>query len=222
MITTIVFDLDDTLYMEREFVISGFRAVDAWLSENRGVRHFFPAAWKAYSLGVRGNIFNIAFDLMGIRDPWLINDCVRVYRDHKPQISILPEAQEVIDFYKDNKNLAIITDGLASVQGGKVAALNLPAMIPHIILTGALGEGMGKPHPAAYENVMQHYGVEGMNCVYIGDNPNKDFITARQLGWQTIRIRRPHSEHGYLSLCKEKEADISISHLLEIKGIIPA
>ena len=34
--TIIVFDLDDTLYSERQFAISGFRACERWLEANHG------------------------------------------------------------------------------------------------------------------------------------------------------------------------------------------
>ena len=33
MASVIVFDLDDTLYLERDFVRSGFAAVDRWVSD---------------------------------------------------------------------------------------------------------------------------------------------------------------------------------------------
>ena len=44
MIRTVVFDLDDTLFPEREFVLSGFAAVDAWLRNNRAITGFAERA----------------------------------------------------------------------------------------------------------------------------------------------------------------------------------
>ena len=34
---TVVFDLDDTLFAERDYVLSGFRAVDEWIRRERRV-----------------------------------------------------------------------------------------------------------------------------------------------------------------------------------------
>ena len=55
---TLVFDLDDTLYAERDFVISGFHAVDLWLRERRGVKGFAEAAGKIFAAGRRCRIFD--------------------------------------------------------------------------------------------------------------------------------------------------------------------
>ena len=55
----VVFDLDDTLYLERDYVRSGFRAVDAWLA-SRGILGFFGEAWANFENGLRGKAFDRA------------------------------------------------------------------------------------------------------------------------------------------------------------------
>ena len=37
----VIFDLDDTLFPERTYVLSGFRAVGDWISETYSIRGFF-------------------------------------------------------------------------------------------------------------------------------------------------------------------------------------
>jgi putative hydrolase of the HAD superfamily len=54
------------------------------------------------------------------------------------------------------------------------------------------------------------------DCVYIGDNPNKDFITARKLGMGTVRIVRDVGDHMQTRLGKEYEADAVIYSLTEL------
>jgi putative hydrolase of the HAD superfamily len=38
-------------------------------------------------------------------------------------------------------------------------------------------------------------GYNGDECVYVADNPIKDFIGPKALGWGTVRIRRKQGLH---------------------------
>jgi putative hydrolase of the HAD superfamily len=55
-----VFDLDDTLYEERTYVVSGFRAVAGFLSDRFGVDFHESLEWMLAELekAGRGRIFN--------------------------------------------------------------------------------------------------------------------------------------------------------------------
>lgn len=54
----VVFDIDDTLYLERDYVRSGFLAVEGIVAERFAARGFADQAWAAFERGVRGTIFN--------------------------------------------------------------------------------------------------------------------------------------------------------------------
>lgn len=41
MIKVVVFDLDDTLFPEHEFVLSGFRVVSNWVTTQYSITGFF-------------------------------------------------------------------------------------------------------------------------------------------------------------------------------------
>jgi putative hydrolase of the HAD superfamily len=62
----VVFDADDTLYLEREYVRSGFRAVGGWVHAALGVSSFYKAARRHFEAGRRGDIFNVALEGLGI------------------------------------------------------------------------------------------------------------------------------------------------------------
>jgi putative hydrolase of the HAD superfamily len=38
-------------------------------------------------------------------------------------------------------------------------------------------------------------GGDGVRLVYVGDNPAKDFLAPNQLGWTTVQVKRPTTEH---------------------------
>ncbi len=92
---------------------------------------------------------------------------------------------------KKKYRLGIITDGPTVQQSAKVTALRLESRVHEIILTDELGRGFDKPHPRSFELMAERLGVEHDACVYVADNPAKDFVAPCALGWQTIRIVRP-------------------------------
>jgi putative hydrolase of the HAD superfamily len=86
-----------------------------------------------------------------------------------------------------------VTDGPVISQSRKCEALGLQALASPVVLTGILGEKFHKPQPGAFELVAGQ--VEARMYVYVADNPVKDFTAPRQLGWQTVRIRREGGLH---------------------------
>ena len=210
----VVFDIDDTLYLERDYVRSGFETVDEYLRASHGVDGFAAKAWALFELGVRGRIFDQA--LQQLRQPELLDrvpHLVRVYREHCPGIRLLPEVNGVIAGIGAQCSLAIISDGPANSQRRKLEALGLPNLIKDIILTNEHGEDRAKPNPWAYEELERRFRVPGCACVYLGDNPAKDFIGARGRGWRTVRVRRNGGLHFHAKAEPGYEADFEATTL---------
>jgi putative hydrolase of the HAD superfamily len=185
--------MDDTLYLERDYVRSGFLAVDGWLATNCGIEGFFHQAWRFFEIGARGTIFNRVLEIHGIYDPVIIKKLVDVYRRHKPNIGLSPDARRFL--IKHNKEtLALITDGPAVSQWAKIKALNLENHVDKLIVTEELGLGCCKPNIKPF--LLAQEGFDPDTCIYIGDNPSKDFQGPKNLNWrQSVRIRREGSLH---------------------------
>ena len=112
----------------------------------------------------------------------------------------MPDAFEFISSH-DVRDLAIITDGYPNVQWGKIKALNIDNLVGQIIVTGDWGQAFWKPHHRAFIKISQDH--KPTECVYIGDNPKKDFKAPEELGWlPSIRIRREKSLHYALDTPK--------------------
>jgi putative hydrolase of the HAD superfamily len=121
---------------------------------------------------------------------------VRAYRSHKPRIELFPDARRFIDQARSLAlPMALITDGPAQSQRAKIDALALEDAFAPIVVTAELGQGLSKPHPAAFELVEETLG-RGLNYIYIADNPLKDFLAPNRLGWTSIRIQRPGGLHS--------------------------
>lgn len=191
----IVLDVDDTLYLERDYVRSGFVAVGELVSSQLGIDGIGHTLWSGFVAGVRGDAFDRALLHHGCEpSPDLIRELVDCYRAHRPAIHLLPDAARLLDRLA-GRRLAAITDGPVNSQRAKVEALGLEARADPVVLTGELGPGRSKPDPAAYVLVEQHSGLDPDRHVYIGDNPTKDFVTPLDRGWTPVRIRRPDSLH---------------------------
>jgi len=190
----VVFDIDDTLYLERDYVHSGFDAVGRWAANCFQIGDFGERCWKLFTMGHRGSIFDDVLNEMG-REPSreLISALVETYRTHTPSISLAPDASEALTEIGRAATIAIVSDGPLASQSRKVEALGLCSRAAPIVLTEALGSEFRKPHPKGFEQVQQRRPADLF--VYVADNPRKDFTAPRDLGWITIRVRRPCGLH---------------------------
>jgi putative hydrolase of the HAD superfamily len=194
----VVFDIDDTLYLERDYVRSGFHAVGALARQVLGVPDLADRAWAAFEDGVRSTVFDVALAQCGVEvTPELIAQLVARYREHLPDIKLLEDARACLDRlgHVAAVTMAVVTDGPLASQQAKARSLGLATWSQDVIFTEALGAGFGKPDPRAFELVEQRFGVTGDRCVYVADNPGKDFAAPHQLGWMTIRVRRATGLH---------------------------
>lgn len=215
-----VFDLDDTLYPESSFVRSGFRSVSRKINTLYGIDGFYEIANNLYEEGIRGKIFNLALLELGLEeDQDLIQQLVKVYRTHEPSLQLHEDAQWLIDNLY-GKPCGIITDGYLEVQQRKVRALNLEKCFNTIIYSDSFGKQNWKPSPVPYQEMMRLNALPGKSCIYVADNPTKDFVTAKRLGWLTIQIMRPDGEYANVSVDKPFQADILIDSLYEVPNLL--
>lgn len=217
----LVFDLDDTLFPEHEFVRSGFQAVANWLEQKYSITNFFAVASNLFKQGIRGKVFNLALEEMGVKcDQEIITELLQVYREHFPKISLHDDAKCAISYFHGQKKLAIITDGYLRVQQNKVQALRLETDFDWILYTDFYGKDCWKPSPISYLKVMEWSQASGSECVYVGDNPSKDFVTAKQLDWLTIQICRESGEYANVIISDCYKADLKIQSLIDLMEII--
>ena len=209
MITTVVFDLDDTLYDEIEYCKSGFSAVAEFLantvSSMTETKHISAALWEQFSTGNRTKTFNAVLDELELSyDDELILELIEVYRRHKPKITLPPNSRDALRELSTKYTLALLTDGFLPGQQLKVQALGIEKYFKSIVYTEQLGREFWKPSPVGFEKILQSLEARPENTVYIADNEKKDFIAPNKLGFATIQILRPARLHT--SVCGEAGA----------------
>ncbi|MBV4430578.1 HAD family hydrolase [Clostridium tyrobutyricum] len=216
----IIFDLDDTLYREKDFVEGAFKYVCKYLSMQYelNVNKLYEDINDILKKHGRGRIFNILCRKYNIVED--INTLVNIYRNSLPQIDLYEDAVNFFEKYSGKYSFGIITDGKASVQWNKIGLLNLKKYVDGIIVTHDYGKKYWKPNSFVYLKMAQYFECRPEECVYIGDNPNKDFIGARAIGMNTIRIIRKSGDHMNTFLDSSKEADFNINSMDELQNII--
>jgi putative hydrolase of the HAD superfamily len=113
------------------------------------------------------------------------------------------------------RRFAVLTDGPPVCQANKVAALGLDRQAEPVVLTGAYGDGFGKPHPRGFQEIAERSGANRL--VYVADNPTKDFAAPRQLGWTTVRVRRPGGLHA--NLPDGTDVDVVVEDLRDLLNV---
>ncbi|MHC4556412.1 MAG: HAD family hydrolase [Planctomycetota bacterium] len=222
MITTVVFDLDDTLYDEIEYCKSGFAAVAeslAKLPEAPPAERIFGALWGQFAAGNRTGTFNAALDELNISfDDKLVGELVNVYRNHIPQITLPQDSRDVLCELSTKCTLALLTDGFLPAQQLKVQVLGIDKYFKCIVYTEQLGREYWKPSPAGFKKIMQTLKAEPENIVYVADNEKKDFIAPNKLGFLTVQLIRPARIHTSIS----SELNAAALHIIRKISQLPA
>ncbi len=217
MITTVIFDLDDTLFDEIDFCRSGFRAAArhlAALSDTRTPDDVFAVIWRCFVTGNRGSTFNFALTELGI--PWdtaVIHKLVEIYRTHAPTLSLPEESRATLDELKDKYTLALLTDGYLPTQRLKVQALGIEHYFKAIVYTEELGREYWKPSPRGFEMLIEMLAARPHEMVYVADNEAKDFIAPNRLGMPTIQLLRPRGLYREPAGAPEAAAKVKIDRL---------
>ncbi len=208
-----VFDVDDTLYLERDYVQSGFRAVGAWAEHELGVSSIYDTAWEMFQAGRRRSTITDALAAMGTRlDVNQTAAAVRAYREHKPEIELCEDAAALLGALDSSWPIGVVTDGPAVSQHAKLRALGLESTADLIVVTDEHGPEWHKPRTTAFQHIQTCCDVDPSRCVYIADNPAKDFAGPKSLGWATVRIARPLGLHA-AAPSRQDEVDVTVTTL---------
>lgn len=186
----VIFDLDDTLYSEKQYVKSGFTEVAKFL----GNESLKKKLWKYFELGKPA--IDELLEELGCQEKK--SQCLEIYREHFPKISLYEGVLEILQYLRrKNIKLGIITDGRVSGQKNKIQVLGMSNLVNDIIITDELGGiQFRKPCDIAFQIMQKRWGIPFEQMVYVGDNLEKDFQAPRQLGMKYLYFKNSEAVHG--------------------------
>lgn len=211
----LIFDLDDTLFSEREYAFSGFAAVAREFEPILGdVESSLAQMTALYDSVHRGRVFDRLLseltpkysegaeegrpqkpDAAGREASSgdvgeVVRAMIACYRSHRPMIALHPDVERSLSAMRGRYKLGLISDGPAVMQRAKVETLGLASRFDVIVLTDEWGDHFAKPARAPFEHVATALVLPGHALAYVADNPAKDFVAPNAMGWTSIRIRR--------------------------------
>lgn len=205
----VIFDLDDTLYSEKQYVRSGYRKIGAYLGKADAEERL----WH-YLLDGKPAI-DCYLEEIGEMDKKA--ECLDVYRNQIPEINLYDGVMELICTLKEKGiRVGIITDGRPEGQRNKLKALGLDNLVDDIIITDELGGvQFRKPNDISFRIMQNRWRLPFEQIVYVGDNPNKDFQAPKQLGMRYLYFE---NQDGLYSEKSEMMSFLNVSDLK--KGLL--
>lgn len=179
--TVVVLDLDDTIYKERDYRSSGFKFVCNL------VRNLYDGDSELSAEKILAESTDDPLAVLCSRAgiPQSTKESLLwAYRLHTPSIKLSDEVATTIRFLeKSALEVVILTDGRSVTQRLKLKALGLTHLKAYI----SEEYESEKPDNLRFKRIMESYPAK--HYAYVGDNPAKDFIAPRALGWMTIGVR---------------------------------
>jgi putative hydrolase of the HAD superfamily len=188
-----IFDLDDTLYPEIDFVKSGYKVISKYLYPLIDINIYDVMLNKYYQ---KDNVFQ--WIVSEYKDSRITLDkLLTIYRNHYPNIQLEMSARIFIENLKKNDiPMGIITDGRSITQRNKLKALGIDTFFKDIIISEEFG--YEKPSPNNFIFFKDKY--PKCRFYFCGDNLEKDFVMPIKLGWGVFCLkdngRNIHKQNG--------------------------
>ena len=182
-IDAVIFDLDDTLYSEKDYVRSGYKKIAEVFPQ---LPDLAEKLWAAFEEGRPA--IDFVLEEAGALTEENKAKALHAYRFQMPEIHLYEGVREMLeDIRQTGRKLGIITDGRPEGQRAKIEALGIEGLFDEIIITDELGGPQKrKPCEDAFAIIKEKMDVPYGRMVYIGDNIRKDFIAPDSLGMKSI------------------------------------
>ena len=190
---SIFFDADDTLFdyptAERAALLACLAEFcipvkpDIFLTAYRRHNHDM---WQAFERGevdqatLRVERFRRVAAELAIKDLPLERVSTFYLETLAQQSQLLPGALELVKTLAKKFPLALITNGIASVQNKRFAASPISTYFQSIVISEEVG--IAKPDPRIFAPALQKIGVEAADVLYVGDSVTSDMAAAHNAG----------------------------------------
>ncbi len=217
-----VFDLDNVLYDEKDYVFPALRKIARFIAGycrfSEDAIYFMLISDFNKKGSMYPRLFNDILDDLRL-DQSLIKEILRLYAQADPKLEFFPETKNVLLTLRDlGIKLALVTNGGVQIQRNKIRLLDAEKYFDAVLYAREIERGNDKPDPQVYWAALQKLGVEGGETICVGDNPFTDFYGAKQLGMRTIRVL--YGEFKDVHLSEEYEADFSVNNIAELISFV--
>lgn len=185
MAESILFDLDGTLFDDRQYIRGGLRHAGTVLAARTGVDLTDELLDAYFERGCMESTFDTVLDEHGLSTE-LVPTLVAAYHDNETDLWPLPDAVSTLDALAGTHKLGVITGGTNGRE--KLDRLGLADYFEVISVTAE--QDTSKRRPAVFESALNVLDTSPTAAVYVGDRPGLDFPQPNRLGMTTVRITR--------------------------------
>ena len=187
----VLFDLDDTLYSQDQFVLSGFAACAGYLHCAKGLdaRRVLDVLRAARKSPRRGHELQACVAHFGLAQP-MVSELLEVMRGHPPALRLPRESESVLSLLRGQWRLGIVTNGMPDLQRRKVEALGVGALVDTVVFANEYGSHRGKPDPAPFLEALTRLGVAPDHAVFVGNDELCDITGAAAIGMRAVLVRQ--------------------------------
>ena len=184
VLPVLIFDLDDTLYPELEYIRGGFRAAAAAVEERWGLsaERTYGELERIFSSSQEASVFDEWSEHGEGVPPGARDLMLSAYRGSRPELHLFADAAWALDSLGSDHALGLLTDGPSGSQRYKIEALGIGNTFQETLVTDEMGLSWRKPSPRGFELLLGRFGCRPEDAVYVADNPAKDFVAASLLG----------------------------------------
>ena len=212
----IFFDLDNTLYDVSKYNQRAFESISIFLSKKIGMERNVILSkltenWKIKT-SMYPNLFDEVLDQLNIKTN--IPQIVKIFNSQIIKTDdIYDDALPILKKIKNKYKLGIITDGNIQRQQNKIKKFNMEHMVDTVVYTKKFAP---KPSPLPFEYGVNQLDIDPAKSYYVGDNPQIDFMGAKKIGMNTIRIFRGE----FIDYPSDNYVDNNINNMVDILKII--
>jgi len=183
----VYFDLDGTLFDDRQYARVGLEHAGAVYAEQTGVDltdEFLRAYFQADETDATFDAVLAAHEHSLDAVPMLVD----AYHDNDAALVPFPDVEPTLAALETEYALGLITGGRNGRS--KLRRLGLAEYFDVVVVTPEIGASKLEPEP--YETALRQLDAPASAAVYVGDRPSLDVPQPRSLGMQTVRVRRGH------------------------------
>jgi putative hydrolase of the HAD superfamily len=178
--TLIVFDLDDTIYHEIDFVKSAYGEIARSIDPEKGL-HIYTSMLDSFSRNE-----NVFIKLIDDFPHLTLSGLLETYRNHFPVIEPVEGIINLLEKLKAlNVHMVLLTDGRSRTQRNKILSLGIENFFNEILISEEINAE--KISGYAFKKLDNQY--KNHQKISIGDNVHKDFKWPFILGWITIGLK---------------------------------
>jgi putative hydrolase of the HAD superfamily len=207
-----VFDLDDTLYKEIDFLKSAYNYIASYIDKDNSDSLYLKMLEDYYS---GENVFKV---ISQSYPQYSIDMLLELYRGHYPDITLDSDTTSTLSYLKSYGKTGLITDGRSLTQRNKLKALGIEDYFDKILISEEMG--YSKPDIRLFQHF---YEYDACTYFYIANDTNNDFLGPNILGWKTVCLMdndKINILEQNFNLEKEYLPTYKINNIIDLKKFV--